>query len=131
MMWKLELGFWFFESVKYIYVGLGLMCKKMGIFDKVWLKLNIFSKVIYDVEVVFIKDCVYLFFCMFVEMIVLILVFILKFCFFYVNFYIFFFCWLVILWFEYIVCWFFFFILKENSNDVFVWVLVFFFIFKV
>lgn len=44
MMRKSELGFRFFESAKHTYAGSGSMCKKMGIFDKVRPKMNIFSK---------------------------------------------------------------------------------------
>lgn len=89
MMRKSELGFRFFESAKHTYAGSGSMCKKMGIFDKVRPKMNIFSKATHDAEAALTKDCVHLLFRMFVETTVLILVFIPKFCPFYVNFHIF------------------------------------------
>lgn len=97
MMRKSELGFRFFESAKHTYAGSGSMCKKMGIFDKVRPKMNIFSKATHDAEAALTKDCVHLLFRMFVETTVLILVFIPKFCPFYVNFHIFPLCWSVIL----------------------------------
>lgn len=77
--------------------GRARCARKKGIFDKIRPRMNIFSKATHDAEAALTKDCVHLLFRMFVEKTVLILVFIPKFCPFYVNFHIFPLCWSVIL----------------------------------